>query len=291
MADQDDGWKVVSHRKTNKQAPKSGRSNPHANGGHSHGQTANSSHSHNPPAKRVHSHDSTTKSGDTHQHPSWDPTEATPANIKRSVSRINRYRDDFPNIDEGRQCVAALANLNPFPNLTNAIIMGLGPLDPNAPRAVDRAQKQLAMFLIIVDLLGITGPRYAWDPAFNDYDIAVLKEFNIEVREGALGKSTPQTFLMVPFVDAVVLVPEILWQSECGLYVGTNVEMIVDVCCEAGYSDSVQVSKELVSQTIHAGQFWLKGRKLISLGMTYANVDAAYLGLVGFVRDGLATAT
>jgi flagellar biosynthesis protein FliQ len=129
---------------------------------------------------------------------------------------------------------------------TRAVIAGLGNLDGTADRDVWRATWQLAVFLQILE--GLSGhneneasqlPIYAQDPAFTATDSQVLADLSISVVPvpDAITQVDERTLLFVPFVDVVVLLPEILKGKDPLIYIGSDITDIIEKISERGYAE------------------------------------------------------
>jgi hypothetical protein len=142
-----------------------------------------------------------------------------------------------------------------------AVIAGLGNMDQDTNRDVTRARAQFALFHEIcygltsslqdlvtqkestktdgnIEALNVPFPTMAQDPAFTETDRLALKMMRVQVLDVPGGTDTidENTFLFVPFVDAVVLLPKILAGKKMALYVGTDVQEIYDRLLDDSYS-------------------------------------------------------
>jgi SRR1 len=82
-------------------------------------------------------------------------------------------------------------------------------------------------------------PVWAQDPVFTEIDRKVLEDMGISMLPvpDAVAMVDERTLLFVPFVDAVVLLPEILNGKDPALYVGSDIEEIVERLSERGYTE------------------------------------------------------
>jgi hypothetical protein len=148
--------------------------------------------------------------------------------------------------------------------LQSVVIAGLGNLDSTAERDVWRATWQVAVLLEIIDALSIGGEEglkgdeqgkedenrrraalkgklsmWAQDPAFTPTDVVVLGDLGIEVVPipQAVERIDSRSLVFVPFVDGVVLLPEILGNRDIGVYIGSDIEEVVDMMAGKGYAE------------------------------------------------------
>jgi hypothetical protein len=141
--------------------------------------------------------------------------------------------------------------------LQRVVIAGLGNLDGSAERDMWRATWQVAVLLEIVTALGMRGDEgtqgdsdeqvesaehfamWAQDPAFTATDEAILEGLGIKVMAvpHAMERIDSRTLLFVPFVDGVVLFPEILGGKDPAVYVGSDIEEVVEKMGEKDYAE------------------------------------------------------
>jgi hypothetical protein len=251
--------------------------------------------------------------------------------VARTVSRIRSFRTSWRASPEGQGVRAALTGAQTGSRdggggqqrsrghesfrvhsdrlQVQGVIAGLGNVDPDAGRDVNRAMVQLAMFLEVLSFLAprhdtddtadsdgdddddddvsnpVTVPAYAQDPCFTSFDAAVLAALGITVLPGsdALAKVDAATILFVPFVDAVVLVPQILKGADPGLYIGTDVAEILERVRDPLYAAQTGVEEALVQECRVVGEEWARGRRRVDLGLGRTR-EVEVLGLVAYWR-------
>ena len=126
-----------------------------------------------------------------------------------------------------------------------AVVVGLGNLDPKAYRDPWRASWQLGVFLLLVRELKSFQDDYnlqifAQDPAFTPLDVDLLKEYDIEVLETPRAAEVidQHTLVFAPFIDAAVLLPSILKNKNPAIYVGTDIREIQEKMSWPAYVSS-----------------------------------------------------
>jgi hypothetical protein len=145
--------------------------------------------------------------------------------------------------------------------IRRTVIAGLGNMDQATNRDVTRARTQFALFHEIcrgltsnlkdlkvqdnsakkhevADPLAVLVPTMAQDPAFTETDRLALETMHVQVLHAPEATDTidENTFVFVPFVDAIVLLPEILAGKKMALYVGTDIQEIYDTMSNKSYS-------------------------------------------------------
>jgi hypothetical protein len=223
---ENDEWKLVIHKKH--PAKKKSKSNPSIE-----------------KARRKHMHS-------VAEVQSTDPNiPVNQADIQRSLVTIKTFRSRWSESPQAARLQSEITSRGL--SVSTAIIAGLGNLDPTAIRDRFRASWQLAIFLEIISSITqntktssstnhvkeIKVPIYAQDPAFTSFDKALLSSLNITVLPGseAINKSDGNTFLFVPFVDAVVLLPELLKDRDPIVYVGSDICEVVERMGLKGYAE------------------------------------------------------
>jgi hypothetical protein len=170
------------------------------------------------------------------------------ADIEKAIATIKTFRSRWAESIHAKQLNTALQDQ--VTGISTAVIAGLGNLDPTAIRDRFRASWQLAVFLEILGNLPAYSavpaehderkvPVYAQDPAFTSFDRALLSRLHVTVLHGsgAVDKCDSTAFLFVPFVDAVVLLPQILKDRDPVVYVGSDIAEVMDRMSMKGYAE------------------------------------------------------
>ncbi|KAF2672678.1 hypothetical protein BT63DRAFT_133513 [Microthyrium microscopicum] len=218
--------------------------------------TSNSSNSTQDPWTIVSRHKKHTKQQPTRkakaQKPrpsSSSPSSLDEADIITILDRLRRNTTTWLTSPQHTRLSAILSCTAPP---SRAIIAGLGNLDPSAPRDHHRALWQLALFL---GLVRIFHPDWdpltnlstqltsqppisltAQDPVFTPFDVETLSRVGITVDANAIEHANANTVLFAPFVDAVVLMPQILKGRDMSVYIGTDVHEVMERMEMSGYA-------------------------------------------------------
>jgi SRR1 protein len=202
-----------------------------------------------------------------HTHSSSSPqttsiTQPDPFEVTRSHARIARCLSQLRDAlfaEHVRSVVAASASelFVDESRVQRVVIAGLGNLDGTTERDVWRATWQVAVLLEIADALGPLGGEgikgdndeqvkraghlamWAQDPAFTATDEVILEGLGIKVMAvpHAVKCIDSRTLLFVPFVDGVVLLPEILGGKDPAVYVGSDIEEVIEKMGEKDYAE------------------------------------------------------
>jgi hypothetical protein len=171
-----------------------------------------------------------------------------PADTEKAIATIETFQTRWAESVHAKQLNTALRDQ--VNGISTAVIAGLGNLDPTAIRDRFRASWQLAVFLEILGNLKVylSTPAgyaerkvlvYAQDPAFTSFDRALLSRLEISVSQGsgAVDRCDSNSLLFVPFVDAVVLLPQIIKDRDPAIYVGSDIAEVMDRMSMKGYAE------------------------------------------------------
>jgi hypothetical protein len=183
--------------------------------------------------------------------------------VSRAHSRINNCLKQMRSTNFTSQARTTITSsvpalLDPLQQPNRIVIAGLGNLDDATNRDAWNAAWQLAALLELLHAfvaesneadddgeeggcmaLVSTLPMCAQDPAFTETDVRILADLGISVLPvpDAVELVDDRTLLFVPFVDAVVLLPEILNGKDPSVYVGSDIEEVVEKLSEEGYAE------------------------------------------------------
>lgn len=208
--------------------------------------------------------------------------------IQKLLATIKNFRAKWSDSIQGRRLQDVLIEqLRGGPKIENAVVTGLGSFNPAARNDPYRGCWQLAVFLETVKLLLPTAhvPMYAQDPVFTLFDESLLLELDIVILPGydAVGKCNDYTFLFVPFVEASAIFNHILPSRNPLLYIGSDVESIVDNFSTNHLAENTVERNNLAKQSRKVGGNFLQHRRKVAIDFNGFG-EAALYGMAAFIR-------
>lgn len=219
--------------------------------------------------------------------------------IQKMLATINNFRGKWSQSVQGQLMKELLVQqFRGRRVIGNAIVTGLGSFHPAARNDPYRGCWQLAVFLETVKVLvslytdpsngpeGASAPMYAQDPVFTFFDKALLQEVDIIVLPGseAVENCIDSTFLFVPFVGANAIFYNILPGRSPLLYIGSDIEDIMD---KFGLDNLAKISDDrqsLANQSRLVGRSFLERRQRLAVDFNGLGETALY-GMAAFVRQ------